>query len=167
MLKDKVDSIIKNLKKDGYRRIDELSKYVDQVEDLAHLLVYKKFRESSSISFDSFRDLEPNERLEFPSTNGKPIYATKFKESEHEIEFNAEFSEGSILYRHRHNDCDEVMTVTSDSIFKFMLGKESNGTLQSRILVKGDVIIIKATIDHQIINLGEGTGHIHAKLIRS
>lgn len=161
-----IDEAINKFKGDVYNSLDNVSKYEEIIEDLTHMIVYKQFKGGQSISFDKFKSLDFGESLEYPSTNDRVITAVKTSQTDTEIEFEAEFEGGAILYRHRHDDADEVMKITSDSVFKFMLGKESDGTHQNRTLVKGDVIIIKATVDHQIINMSNDSGTIHTKLIK-
>lgn len=154
---------LKNLVKGNVR---SASRFAEELEELTHLIVYKQFREGASISFDDLAKLADNEPLEFPTHTAKKVIAWKIAEREGELEFDAEFDGNATLYRHRHDDCDEIMTITSDCVFKFMTGMDSNGTLQSRTMVKGDVIIIKATVDHQIINMTSKKGCIHTKLIK-
>ncbi len=166
MTPDKIDEDIQYAKRAAKYKLYKVSKLEYKIEELAHMIVYKQFIDSDSISFSQFVALPLNVELPFPTLNDKKISARKTCQRDDEIIFEADFDGYAVLPRHRHDDCDEVMTVTSDSTFKFMIGKEVDGTFQKRTLVKGDTIIIKATVEHQIINLSSTSGHIHTKLIK-
>lgn len=121
-------------------------------------IIYEKFKNVQEIGFEDMSKFELNKKYELPTlegedcqlregTCGKKIYFTLKAKTENELNFIVDFGINSTLVPHRHNDCDEIISVVHDDI---VIVYETNGETTKRALKKGDVYTVKAGRKHQI-----------------
>ena len=150
----------------------EAKKCASLFDKAFRLAIYQEFKNGKVISTPSGKrqlldlaQVDVGSDLYLPTKTGGDIhYSRTDNEDGDTLNYNALFSNDSILARHEH-DCIEVVYVEQGS-FSVLLGRERDGTIKTVSLEQGEILDIPANLPHQFTNTYNGETKVKIKYLR-
>ena len=143
----------------------EAKKCASLFDKAFRLAIYQEFKDGKVITFEDLEQVDVGSDLYLPTKTGGDIhYSRTDNEDGDTLNYNALFSNDSILARHEHN-CIEVVYVEQGS-FSVLLGRERDGTIKTVSLEQGEILDIPANLPHQFTNTHNGETKVKIKYLR-
>lgn len=162
----KKSRVIKEVMDGFFKRRIEIQEQLDS-------FLYKSFELGKDITFEELEEIEIGTEYKFPVVrNYGEIHSKRIQTPEKDsVLFEANFSKGATLTKHRHSNASEIITsqISDDPrefIFTIVIGTERDFTIKKYTLYSGESLIIPTNTTHQVSNASKKEAKLIVKFYK-